>query len=107
MMGAPDNGFSLNTTDNIRYCADGSVLVAVLPKGGGGLRVWREKNRAWHRSFLTMEFERDNVANSYLQMTGILLGAHVLLVLLWICLRDLRSLQLCHLVSSNSPVLLK
>jgi hypothetical protein len=35
-----------------------------------------------------MEFERDNVANSYLQMAGILLGAHVLLVLLWICLRD-------------------
>jgi hypothetical protein len=52
MMGAPDNGFSLNTTDNVRYCADGSVrLVAVMPKGGGGLQVWREKNRAWHRSF--------------------------------------------------------
>jgi hypothetical protein len=84
-MGAPDNGFSLNTTDNVRYCADRSVLVAILPKGGGELRVWREKNRAWHRSFLTMEFERDNVANSYLQMAGILLGAHVLLVLLWIC----------------------
>jgi hypothetical protein len=88
-MGTPDNGFSLNTTDNVRFCADGSVLlVEVMPKGGGGLRVCREKNRACYRSFLTMEFERDNVANSYLQMAGILLGAHVLLVLLWICLHD-------------------